>query len=464
MTRNHTFALAALLLAAPASVHAQQTSPPPPPPATPQAPQGEPLSLRQALATAQEHNPGYRRAISEVATAEADVRRARGAFLPDVNFAMGTSGGFNRKLTGQTQFGEVIRRDTVLEYSGSSARQSLSLSGFRLYDGGERRSNLQAARAGEQAVVARVGSEEIRMRADVARRYWEAVRTDRTIRLEEELMAAARDRLEVTRALVRVGVRGPLDVLGAEVAVAEQEQALERARGEARTRQLDLRQAMGVIEGGWLRLTDEPPTLFDPSTLDTESLVTAAIAAHPRIQRVDLTVRQADARIGSARSARLPRLSMGATVARDQGYEGYGGLVGVNPLDQRVAVDFTLQVPIFTGHKTSYSIQSARAARDAAAEDARGERLALEREVRGALIDLDNAFRAAANAERALGLNRQRVTLAQQQYRVGALTLNDLTDAVERASRAERDALRTRFEFATALATLEERAGGPVRP
>lgn len=454
MTRNRTLAVVALLLAAPASLRAQQ----------PAQSQGEPLSLQQALATAEENNPAYRRAVTEVGTAQADVRRARGAYLPELNFSIGTSGGFNRKLTGQTQFGEVIRRDTVLEYSGSSASQRLSMSGFRLYDGGERRSNLQAARAGEQVVAARVEGEEVRMRADVARRYWEAVRADRTIRLEEELMAAARDRLEVTRALVAVGVRGPLDVLGAEVAVAEQEQALERARGEARTRQLDLRQAMGVIEPGWLRLTDEPPAMFDPSTLDTEALVEASLTAHPRIQRVDLAVRQADARIGAAQSARLPRLSMGATVARDQGYEGYRGLTGLNPLDQRVGVDFTLQVPLFTGHRTSYQIQTARAARDAAAEDARGERLALEREVRGALIDLDNAYRAAQNAERTLGLNRQRLALAQEQYRVGALTLNDLTDAVERAARAERDVLRTRFEFATALATLDERAGHPVRP
>jgi outer membrane protein len=452
MIRNRTV-LIALLLAAPAHLHAQEAPP-----------QSETLSLQQALATAQEHNPAYRRALTEVGTAQADVRRARGAYLPEVNFAMGTSGGFNRKLTGTTQFGEVIRRDTVLEYSGSSARQSISLTGFRLYDGGERRSNLLAARAGEQSVTARVGGEEIRMRADVARRYWEAVRADRVIRLEEALLASARDRLEVTRALVRVGVRGPLDVLGTEVTVAEQEQALERARGEARTRQLDLRQAMGVIEGGWLRLTDEPPATFDPSTLDTEALVDRALAAHPRIQRVELAVQQADARIGAARSARLPRLSMGATVARDQGYEGYAGLAGINPLDQRVGLDFSLQVPLFTGHRTSYQIQSARAARDAAAEDARGERLALEREVRGALVDLDNAYRAARLADRTVELNRQRLELAQQQYRAGALTLTDLTDAVERAARAERDALRTRFEFATALATLDERAGTPVRP
>jgi outer membrane protein len=454
MTRNTTSALLALLLAAPAYLGAQDPQP-----------QGEPLSLQQALATAEDNNPAYRRALTEVATSQADVRRARGAFLPDVSLALRTSGSYNRTLTGVDPFGEVQERPGgALESNGSFNDQSISVSGFSLFDGGQRRRDLRAAHAGEQATAARVGSEEIRMRADVARRYWEAVRTDRTIRLEEELMSAARDRLEVTQALVRVGVRGPLDVLGAEVAVAEQEQALERARGEARTRQLDLRQAMGVIQGGWLRLTDEPPAVFDPSSLDTEALVAAALSSHPRIQRVDLTVLQSQQRYGSAKAGRLPRLSMGASMGRSQRYSDYGGLKDLNPLDQSLGVNFSLQVPLFSGYRTTYSIQSARAARDAATEDARGERLALEREVRGALIDLDNAYRAAQTAERTLGLNRQRLELAQEQYRVGALTLNDLTDAVERAARAERDVLRTRFEFATAMATLEERAGGPVRP
>lgn len=455
MTQNRVFALLALALAAaPAHLSAQDAQPQ----------QGEPLSLQQALRTAEENNPAYRRALTEVGTAQADVRRARGAFLPELSLNMGVGGSYSRALTGTGQFGEVVRRDEALESNGSSSTQSVSLSGFTLFDGGQRRRDLRAARAGQGSVAARVGTEEIRMRADVARRYWESVRTDRVIRLEEELLASARDRLVLTQALVRVGVRGPLDVLGAEVTVAEQEQALERARGEARKAQLDLRQSMGVIQGGWLRLTDEPPAMFDPSTLNTETLVASALSAHPRIQRVDLVVTQSDERYGAARAARLPRLSVGANLGRNQRYTDYSGLVGINPLDQSAGLNFSLSVPLFTGYRTTYQIQSARAATVAAREDARGERLALEREVRGALVDLDNTFRAARTAERTLGLNRQRLELAQEQYRVGALTLNDLTDAVERAGRAERDVLRTRFEFATALATLEERAGTPVRP
>jgi outer membrane protein TolC len=453
MKPNRVSPLLALLLAAPAHLVGQDT-----------IPRGEPLSLQQALNTAEQNNPQYRRALTEVGTAEADVRRARGAFLPDASFSMILRGGYSRTLTGTGQFGEVVRREDALESNSSYADQTVSVSGFTLFDGGQRRRDLRAARAGQSATGARVGSEALRMRADVTRRYWESVRHERGIALEQALLSAARDRLELARELVRVGVRGPLDVLTAEVGASEQEQALERVRGDARKAQLDLRQAMGVIEPGWLRLTDEPPPMFDPAGLNTEAVVAAALAAHPRIDRVEFSVRQADERFASARAARLPRLSMGANIGRNQRYSDYGGLLGINPLDQSAGLNFNVQVPLFTGHKTSYQIQSARAARDAAGEDARAERLTLEREVRSAIVDLDNAFRAARLAERTLDLNRQRLQLAQEQYRVGALTQNDLTDAVQAASRAERDALRTRFEFANALATLEERAGGSVRP
>ncbi|HYW11621.1 MAG TPA: TolC family protein [Longimicrobium sp.] len=430
-----------------------------------QVPDTVPLTLNQALRTAEENNPTYRRALTEVGTARADVRRARGAFLPSVTLGLGTTVGYSRAVSATGDFGESVSRDTVVTSNTSTANQSLSLGQVTLLDGGQRRSDLRAARAGEQAVTARVAGAGLTFRADVSRRYWTAVRADRTIRLEEALLASARDRLEVTRALVRVGVRGPIDVLGAEVTVAEQEQALERARGEARVAQLDLRQAMGVMDDDWLRLTDEPVPAFDPAPLNPGALVERALGSHPRVQRAQLGVTQTEHRLSSAQAARWPRLAVSAGLGRNEYFrDPYSGLYDLRPANRNANVSFGVQIPLFNGYQTAYQIQSARAARDAAQEDARGERLAVEREVRGALVDLDNAYRAAQNAERTLGLNRRRLELAQQQYRVGALNLTDLTDAVERTARAERDALRTRFEFATAHATLEERLGGPVRP
>lgn len=422
-----------------------------------------PLSLEQAQRTAAENNPTYRRALTEVGTARADVRRARGAFLPSLSLGLGTGIGYSRTVSATGDFGEV-RKDTVIVSNSSSATQSLSLGQITLLDGGQRRRDLRVAQTGEQVVAARVSGAEITMRAEVGRRYWSAVRADRTIRLEEQLLASAADRLAVTRQLVRVGVRGPIDVLSAEVTMAEQEQALERARGDARVAQLDLRQAMGTVGDEWLRLTDEPVAMFDPAALNADALVQRALAHHPRIQRTTLGVTQSEQRLSSARGQRWPRLTMSASMGRNEYFGDYSGLYDLRPANQSATVGLNLSIPLFSGYQTSYQIQSARAARDAANEDARAERLTLERDVRGALVDLYNAYRAARLADRTVELNRQRLQLAQEQYRVGALTLTDLTDAVERTARAERDALRTRFEFATALATLEERAGGPVRP
>ncbi len=454
MTRMRISVLLGLAMLAAPALHAQA-----------QPRDSVPLTLNQALATAEENNPNYRRALTEVGTADAGIRRARGAFLPSAALRVAASGSYSRVYTGQGQYGEPVEREDPLELKGSNSSQTLSLGSLTLFDGGARLRDLRAAREGAGATQARVSNAEITVRGEVSRRYWEAVRADRVIRLEEQLLASAQDRLEVTRTLVRVGVRGPIDVLGAEVTVAEQEQALELARGNARKSQLDLRQAMGVIQGGWLRLTDEPAALFDPAaTLDADALVLRALANHPRIARVDAVRRQSEHQVASARATRWPRIGVSASLGRSQRFADYAGFVEPNPLDQSLGLSFDLTFPLFNGYQTAYQVQAARANRDAALEDARGERLAVEREVRGALVDLDNAYRAAVNAERSLSLNRRRLELAQQQYRVGALTLNDLTDAVERSARAERETLRPPVDIATALATLEVRLGGPLRP
>ena len=100
------------------------------------------LSLNQAVRLAEENNPTYRRALTEVGTARADVRRARGAFLPSLNLSLGAGGNYSRTFTGIDPFGEPVIRDEAVESKNSSAQQSLSISSFTLVDGGQRRRDL----------------------------------------------------------------------------------------------------------------------------------------------------------------------------------------------------------------------------------------------------------------------------------------------------------------------------------
>ncbi|HYW08190.1 MAG TPA: TolC family protein, partial [Longimicrobium sp.] len=247
-----------------------------------------PLTLDDAVRAARENNPAYRRVMADVASAEADVRQARGAYFPEARLSLSSGASYAWTATGRDEFGEPVTREGGLrESQGSNARQTLSLGSLTLFDGGVRKRGVTAARASVDAARAAIGAESVRARGEVGRRYWTAVRTERAIRLEAELLTSARERVEVTQRLMRVAVRGPVDVLGAEATAAEQEGALERARGEHRKALLDLRQEMGTMDDAPLALVDAPPAPFDPARLDAAALVAGAGGPHPLLGGAD---------------------------------------------------------------------------------------------------------------------------------------------------------------------------------
>lgn len=432
----------------------------------PLAAQGEaprPLSLAEALRVAGENNPAYRSARADIAVADARTRQSYGAFLPRLSASLGVDASRSRTFTGEDEFGNPLPSEQAVEFTQSRAAQSADLR-MTLFDPAQF-GQVGAARAEARATVSAVEAEGVRMRAEVARRYWEAVRTDRRIELEERLLASAAERLDATRRLLRIGARNPVDVLGAEVRVAEQEQALEEARGERRLARLALREAMGILDDEPLRLTTEPPTLFDPSGLDAETLLAYAGDASPRVERVESSLLAAHRRTGAARLSRLPTLGLSAGYGRsfsDRDLDAFDDIFG--PRNRSLSFGLSVSLPVFDQFQTSAEIAQARATERKAEEEVRATRLLVEREVRGALIELENAFRAAQTVERAVGLSRERLEMAQEQYRLGSLSWTDLQDSVEGAATAERKLLDARFRFAAALATLEEKVGAPVRP
>jgi outer membrane protein TolC len=307
-----------------------------------------------------------------------------------------------------------------------------------------------------------VRSEASTLRPELARRYYEARRRTELIRVEEDLLQAARSRETAWERLLRVASATPVDLLGAQVETARQERALEQARGEARKARLALAEEIGVPAAETWTLTTDAPAVFDPASLAADSLVDRALAASPRMLQLRAEERAAEQQRRAAGAARWPTIRTYASIGRSIGAEGYDALFEPNPLDQSFGFGISVSLPLFTRFQTTARITQARVAALNAREDARATRLALEREVRSALIDLENAYRTVQLAERSRELAGKRLELANQQFRIGSLKFVELQSVIEQAATAERDAVDARYDFAAALATLEERAGGPV--
>jgi outer membrane protein len=423
----------------------------------------EVLTLAEALETARENNPGYRIALADLEIADARDRGVWSHFLPSVSLSWSTGLSQSRRYTGVDEFDRPIIRADPLVYTSSGSSQSIGLESITLFDGGRTFAAARASRATAGAIRAHVADEAATLEAELATRYYAAVVAEAEIALAERMLQSATELLEGTKRLLRIGRRDPVDLLGAELQVAEREHALEGARGAARMARLSLGQAMGESSEVERALVDILPSAFDPATIDAAALIAGATAASPRVTALDARARVAGHQLSVARSGRWPSVGLGFSTSRAFGGSGSDAFFDPNPPDQSYGLSLSFRLPLFSQFQVGDAITEARVAKLTADETLRSGQLQVEAEIQGALIDLENADRDIGLAQRTADLSARRLELAQERYLLGGSTFGELQSAVEDSYQREHAVLTARHRFATALLTLETVAGRRVR-
>lgn len=418
------------------------------------------LTLEQAVQIARERNPVFRRVQLGIRDAEARVLSAYGSFLPSLDASMGWSGTRRTTSVGEDDFGGTIVQDQSRTFTSSSASQSVR-SSLTLFDGFKNVNGLRAARKGVDAAEASVAGQELTLVGDVSRAFYQAILAQRQIQVEERLLQSAQEDLERQERLFTIASTDQVQVLTAEVRVALQEQALERAINQAKKARLVVLQRLGTLG----EITDfepvgELPDVFDPAVLDAGDLVALALARHPSVAQSRARVGQQEAELARARADRLPSLSASGSYGRSTGTDGYSSFFDFNPSASR-GFNFSLSIslPIFQRFSMTQSASAARVAVDQAEEEAWETRLGVEQQVRSAFIDLENAFTGFQIQTRSSDLNRRRLELAQEQYRLGAVTFIDLQRYIDDVAQAERDLVNRQLDFANALVSLDQQVG-----
>jgi outer membrane protein len=421
------------------------------------------LTLEEALRLAQEWNPAYRRALAQADASGADVLAATGQFLPNLNGSLGFDADRSTVATGQDDFGGNLELEQSRTIERSYSSQGLS-SQLTLFDGFQNINGLKGARAGSRAAHHGVDAQAAILDAEVKRRFYQSVRLQQLVAIEERLLGAREDELVATDRLFRVAAREQVDVLGAQVEVARQEQNLQSALGEAEKALLALGEIIGLEEVAEFEIVGGFPEVFDPELLDREELVARALRLNPGLQQAFENAARAGHEAASARGIRWPTIYATARFTRSVGQEGYGGLFQFNPQDNNMGLGLNLSFPLFTRFNTSQTIAQADMNRETADENLRETRLQLEREVRSAHIDVQNSYRQLQLAERSAELGRQRLAMAQEQYQLGSRSFTELQQIVNVSASDERSALTARLNYVTAVIGLEQLVGGPVSP
>lgn len=491
MTMNRLLLLALLLIPVPAL--AQED-----PPAT--------LSLEEAVALAREHNPEYRALLNDEAVADWGVRSAYGTFLPGASL----SGGLRYQGGGQALVGGFTGEDLGLDttpsyyYSDFSASLGLQLSGADLYRVGQEK-------ASRRAVIAGVDAAAQSLKMTVTRQYLSALRARDAVQLARQELERAEANLRLAEARYAVQSATVLETKQAEVERGRAEVDLLRAEADLETQKLRLLQHVGVDLNRNVELTSEV-SVFEPAW-ELESLVRAAVSAHPDLLAGRASAEAASAGVSMARSAYLPTLSLSAgwsgytrragsdsfliNQAEDRMYDARQQCRDANEILSRLdppmapqdcttfvvtdemrdgilsqnrqfpfnfetqppTVSLGISVPIFQGLTRQRQVEAARAQSEDAELRVRAEELRIRADVESAYLNVDAAHRAVQLEERNRELARDQLRLAQERYRVGAASFLELMEAETVMARADRAYLLGVYTFQESLAALEAAVG-----
>lgn len=435
----------------PADAFAQLQSPRVP--STPRA--ADTLRLADAIRAAEQTNPVYRIAQLSLTSAEVQVRRSRLAYLPSLTLAAGISGSRATVVTGQNGFGEPIRLDVPKSFVGSGSTQSISFSAS-LYDGGHRSAQLRIARAGRAEAMAGVAVAQLALRAQVTAAYLAALRSQGLVTVEEAAVQVAQRDLEATVLRLRLASANEVDVLGAKVAVAQESDALARAREDRERAWLMLRKLVGPGIAADAVIEEPAGGCRSEVVLDTTRLLAMGRARNPSIAEAKQALNAAVQQEVLSRAARWPSLSASVSYGRAMSLSSYEALREMNPRNHSIGFGLGASLPISGQIDSRLASEAAVAAREAAKYRVVDQTAETDRAIRDAILSLHASQRALVLADDVADLSRQRAKLAEDSYRLGMLqytALVDITEAATRAARAVIDARASCFESKVQLET-----------
>ncbi len=465
---------------------------------------GPVITLTDALALARRNNPALQSSTNARRTAAAAVRSATGAFLPNVNTSLGGGYREGRQTFFQGQaFGAV--NDQLNTDASVSANMQLSIATLN---------DRRAAQANQNATEADIATAEQRVRNDVTNQYLAALQAQARASLQDTLQATTQTQLQLAQARFQVGSGTQLDVQRAEVADGQQRVASLNARNQAAIEIVRLFQSIGVQATPNAKLD---ANLSAPPAIDLAAVLEMARRTNPALGSFRAREEAARRSQASARGAYLPSLSLSANVSAftnrftntglliDQGRastlsaqsscvrsEEVRSRVGLpNNLAQCSAITFTpaqeaairdgqskypfdftrnpyslsasLSLPVFNGWRREQQVEQASVQRRNAENDVRAQELRVTADVTAASLSLNTAQQTVVLQEQNVRTARIALSLAQERYRVGAISIVDLVQARGDYERAETDRITAVYDVQRAFAALENAVGRPLR-
>lgn len=412
----------------------------------------KPLTLSEAISRALATHPDAAIARTQLAQADlgvADVQAQRLQFSADASL-----------LGRHAQTGLLADAvpSTTLDQTGVNGTVGLTIP---VFTGGKLTQGLRAARSNRDATAFQGVMTRAQLTFEVTRAYWNLVRQEALIQVQEETLNQAQRTLSLTKAGFALGRQTSHDVDRAEVDALNTQDSLMRVKGAAEEARVRLAALLGMPASDVILAP--PGSLV--STQVAASALTAqdatwpdldeAVAAHPRVRAAQAQLEAAEARIAAAQGERWPQLAVVTTYQHGNnpfdplsGARGLGSFSGT--WDARVSANLN----VFDNGRISREVAKAVAERDIAQGTLDKTRREVRSSIEVALIKVQSAKDRLALAGRASGVADKTLSWVETRYEQGYSLLVDVLESRRSLLTARTQKIEAEIDYQIARAEL----------
>lgn len=404
---------------------------------------GDPL-LVELIRAAQDVSPSVSSALARVESARAQQVAAQALLLPDVS--------------AQT----AARRGVALPGAGQATRTEAGLqASWEIDMTGANRAASRAAQGRFEATQAQWHDARVSVAAEVAKLYYSLSTCQRQVWVAQQDASSRRETARLTELSTRAGLSSRATTAMARASAAEANSRLTQQKAQC---DLYVKAMVGLtaLAEPELRSRLEQAGAHEPqpAPFAIASIPVQAISQRPDVFAAEREVVFAGARVGTARAARYPRLSLDGSIAAvrlaNDGVSQDFSLWSFGPL--------TLSLPLYDGGQRAASVTSAEAAyRDAIVAYQGSVRQAV-REVEEALVVLRSTEERLPDTLASSEGYAQALAATQVRYANGLASLLELEDGRRSALAADNALLSVKLERLQAWVTLYRAVGGGFEP
>ena len=383
-------------------------------------------------------HPELQLAAQRVQEAQQKVRQARSLKGPEVDFD--TSWTEYESLPPSKQ--KIIGAGATDIYSEVALRQLL-------YSGGRTQALLDQARLDLLAAHEELRRTRQSVAFQVTKAFFILRQAEELLRAQQEAVNQVEAHLEIARKRLTVGTAKEIDVMKAEVQLADVQQARIAAENRVAVARMTLNVAMGRPADTPLEIVHDSVITRSPETM--LGPFGEALPSHPEWIQSELSLRRAQAGLTVAKSLARPDLALQAA------YNLEGG--SFPPDVDNWNVGLRVSIPLWD----SGNAAGAKGAARARIEQTKSAQELLRQRLELAVQEAQVAIRDAEERMRVTALSvddaHRTLTVEQERYRVGAGSSIEVIDAQVALTRAEANAIRATYDYRIALAQLEYALG-----